>query len=142
MTGTVVTIHENPFPFSHLPSITDESVEGRSIAIIRRNIWRIFKQIARAKSEDESDKNPVMSLRVREYLPPGHAKVTQACRDAPSLLFYYIFDDWYAAYNLVAQKGHQYEIRLEQLVSIARASPRKLTMPTLLSGNICLRSLW
>ena len=47
-----------------------------------------------------------MTLQVRQILP----------RDAPSVLFYYIFDDWYSAYNLVAQKGHQYELQLEQLV--------------------------
>jgi hypothetical protein len=113
--GTVITIQENPFPFSQLASLTKESEEGRSLAVIRKNILNIFRQISGA-SEGDARGNAVMKLQVRQFLRPGHERADQASRDAPSLLFYYIFDDWYSAYNLIAQQGHQYEIRLEELV--------------------------
>jgi len=116
MKGTVITIHENPFPFSQLTSVTKESQEGKSLTVIRKNTLNIFRQISRANGDDSS-KNAVMKLQVRQLLRPGHEQADQASRDAPSLLFYYIFDDWYSAYNLIAQKGHQYELKLEELVS-------------------------
>ena len=36
--------------------------------------------------------------------------------DSPGLLFYYLFDDWYTSYALVAKKEQQYAARLENLV--------------------------
>ena len=37
--------------------------------------------------------------------------------DIPSLLFYYIFDDWAMSYSLVARREHRYSAELENLVS-------------------------
>ena len=36
--------------------------------------------------------------------------------DSPGLLFYYLFDDWYTSYALVAKKEQQYAARLDDLV--------------------------
>jgi hypothetical protein len=115
--GTVISVHENPFPFFYGSSLAEASEKGKSIGVIRKNTLNVFRQISKSNGED-SEKNPVMTLQVRQFLRPGHERAAQASRDAPSLLFYYIFDDWYSAYNLVAQKGHQYELKLEELVSI------------------------
>ena len=119
--GTVITIHENPFPFSRLDSTSTEPNEEKTRAVIRKNILNIVQQISGA-SEGNSSRNAVMQLQVRQFLRPGHEQADQTSRDAPSLLFYYAFDDWYSAYNLIAQKGHQYELRLEELVGYGSRS--------------------
>ena len=49
--------------------------------------------------------------------------------DAPSLLFFYIFDDWYTSYSLVARKEHQYGKQLGRLVS-ETYNPRSLAAYT------------
>lgn len=38
--------------------------------------------------------------------------------ESPGSLFYYLFDDWYTSYNLVAKKEQQYANRLQLLVSL------------------------
>ena len=42
------------------------------------------------------------------------SKVTLS--DSPSSLFYYLFDDWYTSYALVAKKEQQYAAQLGNLV--------------------------
>ena len=36
--------------------------------------------------------------------------------DGPGLLFYYLFDDWYATYALLAKEEHHYGSELKRLV--------------------------
>ncbi len=42
--------------------------------------------------------------------------------DAPSLLFYYLFDDWFTSYSLVAKQEHQYGKQLGLLVRSSQLS--------------------
>jgi hypothetical protein len=140
--GTVITVHENPFPFIPISAITKESEEGKSLAVIRKNTLNVFRQISKANGGD-SEKNPVMTLQVRQFLRPGHDRGGQASRDASSLLFYYIFDDWYSAYNLVVQKDHQYELKLEELVSHRLVHQFEVSITlTLSSGRACSNGPW
>lgn len=114
MLGTVISIHENPFP-GH-PGSLDEK-EQVALEIIRRNLLNVFRQLSKVNDEMTA-KNPVMALKIRsgahseEGRPIIHA-------DAPSLLFYYLFDDWVTSYSLVARREHQYGKQLERLVSLA-----------------------
>ncbi|KAL8741664.1 MAG: hypothetical protein Q9190_005753 [Brigantiaea leucoxantha] len=43
--------------------------------------------------------------------------------NAPSLLFYYLFDDWFTSYSLVARKEQQYGVQLEKLRGKMFAKP-------------------
>ena len=54
---------------------------------------------------------PLRSSKLTRDTAP-HAYQTEV----PSLLFYYLFDDWYASYSLVSRSEHQYGKQLEQLV--------------------------
>ncbi|MCJ1468059.1 hypothetical protein MMC07_006685 [Pseudocyphellaria aurata] len=63
---------------------------------------------------------------------PGVQDVTSneiSQSDSPSLLFYYLFDDWSTTYSLVARKEHQYGVQLEHLVSPALFVLILLTIP-------------
>ena len=113
LSDTVITIHENPFPGrgrSRTPA--DEAKLG----IMRRNLKNVFLQLS--KSNDAfRENNPMMALPIRSGLKDNNETDVTA-RDAPSLLFHYLFDDWYTTYSLVAKKEHQYGEKLSSLVSI------------------------
>lgn len=113
MSGVVISIHENPFP-GH-PGRLDEK-EQAALHIIRTNLLNVFKQLSKV-NEEMTAKNPIMALKIRSrvYSEKG-TPISNS--DAPSLLFYYLFDDWFTSYSLVARKQHQYGKKLERLVSL------------------------
>ncbi|CAI7624853.1 unnamed protein product [Penicillium palitans] len=109
--GTIISIQENPFarqqgvPIDEAKPVLD---------IVRRNIRFIFAGVSRqhfAMSESES----LITIRVRHFsdLGPDQANIKQ--EDGPSLLFYYIFDDWVSSYGLIAKREHKYGVALEEL---------------------------
>jgi hypothetical protein len=65
-----------------------------------------------------SESESLITIRVRHFsdLGPDQANIKQ--EDGPSLLFYYIFDDWVSSYGLIAKREHKYGVALENLVSI------------------------
>ena len=82
---------------------------------MRRNLKNVFLQLS--KSNDAvRENNPMMALPIRSGLQDTNETDVTA-RDAPSLLFHYLFDDWYTTYSLVAKKEHQYGEKLSSLVS-------------------------
>ena len=114
--GTVITIHENPFP-GH-PGTLDNR-EQVALNIIRQNLLNVFRQLSKANDEKIAE-NPVMALKIRSGARSEEGRpITNS--DAPSLLFYYLFDDWYTSYSLVARRQHQYGKQLERLVSLISA---------------------
>ncbi|CAI7635663.1 hypothetical protein PCG10_000353 [Penicillium crustosum] len=109
--GTIISIQENPFarqqgvPIDEAKPVLD---------IVRRNIRFIFAGVSRqhfAMSESES----LITIRVRHFsdLGPDQANIKQ--EDGPSLLFYYLFDDWVSSYGLIAKREHKYGVALEEL---------------------------
>ncbi|CAG8907786.1 unnamed protein product [Penicillium egyptiacum] len=109
--GTIISIQENPFPTRKGVPI-DEAKPV--LDIVRRNIRFIFAGVSRqhfAMSESES----LITIRVRHFsdLGPDQANIKQ--EDGPSLLFYYIFDDWVSSYGLIAKREHKYGVALENL---------------------------
>ncbi|KAJ5804676.1 uncharacterized protein N7518_000979 [Penicillium psychrosexuale] len=108
---TIISIQENPFPRRKAVPI-DEAKPV--LDIVRRNIRFIFAGVSRqhfAMSESES----LITIRVRHFsdLGPDQANIKQ--KDGPSLLFYYIFDDWVSSYGLIAKREHKYGVALEKL---------------------------
>jgi hypothetical protein len=114
--GTVIAIHENPYP-GHRANLSHEEVVD--LGYIRRNLVNVFKQISRA-DEDKPSPNAVMTIKLRSPTPPQSSLPLRPdiSLEKSSLLFYYLFDDWYTTYSLVARKEHQYGIRLERLVRL------------------------
>ena len=118
MIETVITIHENPFP-SHDLAISED--EKKNLENIRRNLWIVFSQISTLNNIP----NPMMNLPLRSSRLKKDDTPHASQSDVPSLLFYYLFDDWYASYSLVSRSEHQYGKQLEQLVmkSYVHATP-------------------
>lgn len=115
--GTVISMHETPFP-NHRQDLN--LGQQKDLSIIRRNLLNVFKQLSKANDAERAS-NPIMTLAIRSGLQSDEeGKITST--DSPSLLFYYIFDDWVASYNLVARTEHQYRDQLEKLVSIPQYS--------------------
>ena len=111
--GTIISIHENPFP-NHRGCL--ESKDHAILKLIRRNLLSIFQQLSTASDPSRSN-NPIMTVPLRSGLQvvKGSEIVPS---DGPSLMFYYLFDDWLTSYSLVARQEHQYGAQLGRLVSI------------------------
>ncbi|KAJ5382585.1 hypothetical protein N7517_000496 [Penicillium concentricum] len=123
--GTIISIQENPFPRRKAVPIEEAKPV---LDIVRRNIRFIFAGVSRqhfAMSESES----LITIRVRHFsdLGPDQANIKQ--EDGPSLLFYYIFDDWVSSYGLIAKREHKYGVALEELVSIILVRGQMLDRP-------------
>lgn len=74
----------------------------------------VFQQLSNA-DHPTRDQNPINVLPVRSGLVKTREGDNEIS-DAPSLLFHYLFDDWYASYRLVAKQEHQYGKQLGKLV--------------------------
>jgi hypothetical protein len=110
--GTIISIYENPFP-DHTGDL-DEKQTARLLQI-RRNFLNVFKQLSNVNNESRRN-NPINTLDIRPGLSSNQtSNITIA--DSPGLLLYYLFDDWYTSYALVAKEEHQYARLLEDLVS-------------------------
>ncbi|PIG83512.1 ankyrin repeat-containing protein [Aspergillus arachidicola] len=109
--GTVISIQENPYPGLVKPSERElKSVLG----IIRRNVQLIFSGVSKRHSA-QSESDSLVTIRVRPAHGDGPDQASIKQEDGPSLLFYYIFDDWVSSYALVAKREHQYGVLLDRL---------------------------
>jgi hypothetical protein len=122
--GTVISIQENPFPGPHEPSLDEQSAVLR---IVRRNVMTIFRGVSKQHSAS-SDSASLVTIRVRPLsdVEPEQASIKQ--EDGPSLLLYYIFDDWISSYGLVARKEHQYGASMDRLVGVLHDSISSVTL--------------
>ncbi|KAL4934722.1 uncharacterized protein BDV17DRAFT_13333 [Aspergillus undulatus] len=109
--GTVLSIQENPYPGVEAPSERDMKAV---IAVSRRNIQIIFAGVSKQHSA-RSESDSLGTIRVRPFNDSGTDSASIKQDDGPSLLFYYIFDDWVTSYRLVAKREHEYGVALDQL---------------------------
>ena len=60
------------------------------------------------------------TLNIRQDVAPAAAGVDSGSRgdDAPSLLFFYLFDDWYTTYSLVVRRQDKYGEKLRDLACL------------------------
>ncbi|MCJ1420907.1 hypothetical protein MMC32_007266 [Xylographa parallela] len=108
--GTVISIHENAYP-NHDTGLDHD--EQKNLEITRRNLRNVFCQISNAN--ETNLQNPLETLPIRSPSLKIDSQPHASPADVPSLLFYYLFDDWYTSYSLVARKEHQYGTQLELL---------------------------
>ncbi|KAK2777054.1 hypothetical protein FQN52_003237 [Onygenales sp. PD_12] len=108
--GTVISIHENPFP----PS-TELAADKRqkALKVIRQNTTLVFSGISSLHIRSEHN-NPLMTTYVRNF-PNETGTTAVKPGDGPGLLFYYLFDNWTANYSLVIRREHSYSAALERL---------------------------
>ena len=128
--GTVISINENPFPQAN----SLDRQQQHELESIRHNLLNIFDQLSKATDQDHP-LNPIMTVQVRAGRKSSMAESHVRDEDSPSLLLYYLFDDWYTSYSLVAKSDHEYKRQLDSIVSVERRSYRILTNDR--SGKIC-----
>jgi hypothetical protein len=111
---TVISINEDLYPYcegrlSHAQQlITTET---------RRNLINVFRSLS--KAEDSRDANPLVLLPIRRRLGDTKEETAHRERDAPGLLFYYLFENWFNSYSLITRRESRYGMELEKLVSIS-----------------------
>lgn len=84
--------------------------------VVRRNIRFIFHGISKQASAT-TESNSLITVRVRRSNVSESDRADIKQEEGPSLLFYYIFDDWIASYSLIVKREHGYGAKLEELVS-------------------------
>jgi hypothetical protein len=105
-------MQENLFPRQEADF---QEIQLKILKITRRNIKSIFEGVSRLhKSETENDS--LVTVRVRHFNDVGPDQASIKQDDGPSLLFYYLFDDWMSSFGLVAKREHKYSVLLEKLV--------------------------
>lgn len=110
--NTVISIQENLFPRCK-DDLSEEQAETLNSA--RRNLRNVFKQLSSVNA-DWRARHPLQTLDLRNY-PSQPPKPPGTKSDTPGLLFYYLFDDWYTSYGLVAKEEQRYSTVLNRLVS-------------------------
>ncbi|KAJ5261014.1 hypothetical protein N7478_011609 [Penicillium angulare] len=108
--GTIISMQENPFPGVNV--LKGDQLKVQDIA--RRNVRFIFSGVSK-QHLTMSESDSLVTIRVRHFndVGPDQANIKQ--EDGPSLLFYYIFDDWVSSYGLIAKREHKYGVALEEL---------------------------
>jgi hypothetical protein len=110
---TVISISEDPFPFIHGPlNARDRSL----LCITRRNLTNVFRQLTKAPTPLREA--ALVQLPIRQRLGSSDAETAHRPTDAPGLLFYYLFEDWGATFNLISRREHGYAAELDRLVSV------------------------
>ena len=111
MTGTVISIRENPFP--------NRNVNPVLLKLVRANLVNVFRQLSKAPSS--KPESQLLAVQIRAGLQPtstGDPRVTDD--ESPSLLLYYLFDDWYTSYDLIARSDTQFGKQLDRVVGLSR----------------------
>ena len=109
---TVIEVNENPFPHNggHY-----SGEERKALLFLRRNMLNIFLQLSKAR--DTTKTSPLATLPIRKSVGNSHEETLHRPSDAPGLLFYNLFDDWYSSYSLVIRREHRYQAELNRMVS-------------------------
>ena len=112
LVGTVISIQENPYP--RIQNFLQPD-QRKVLDIARRNVRFIFSGVSK-QHLNMSESDSLVTIRVRHFsgVGPDQANIKQ--EDGPSLLFYYMFDDWVSSYGLIAKREHTYGVALEDLV--------------------------
>lgn len=110
----MVSIQENPYPRQATPLDDDQK---KVLKTVRRNVCSIFRGVSK-QHEATSESDSLVTIRVRNFQQDSSAPEQGSIKpeDSPSLLFYYIFDDWYSSYGLIAKREHAYGVSLDELV--------------------------
>lgn len=110
--NTVISINEDPFPFAngHFSNF-----QLCILKEVRRNLVNVFRSLSTVYEEPFAVLNPMMLLPIRNRMGHTPEETAHRASDAPGLLFYYLFENWYNSYTLVTRKESRYGIELSKL---------------------------
>ncbi|KAF3932193.1 hypothetical protein ABW20_dc0109393 [Dactylellina cionopaga] len=107
--GTVISIHE-PIPQMKKDITSPRDVKD-TVSHIRRNIRVVLRCLSKAGlAKKRSGSNDV-----EVAMEQGALVVRKAFGQARDLLFYYLFDDWYASWSLAVDRAHPYSKELNEI---------------------------
>ncbi|KAF3191899.1 hypothetical protein TWF788_004093 [Orbilia oligospora] len=107
--GTVISIHEPIPPMKK--EITNPRDIKDTISHIRRNIRVVLRCLSKAGlAKKKSGSNDV-----EVAMEQGAMVVRRTVGEARDLLFYYLFDDWYASWSLAVDRAHPYSKELNEI---------------------------
>ena len=109
---TVISVSEDPFPFTN-GTLTAQDL--KTLFTTRRNLVNVFRQLT--KAETPLSNVALQQLPIRQRIGNSEEETAHRHTDAPGLLFYYLFEDWGATFNLIARREHGYAVELDRLVS-------------------------
>jgi hypothetical protein len=114
---TVISISEDPFPFTGGKLQTHEL---KVLYTVRRNLVSVFRQLTKAPTPLQE--SSLIMLPIRHRIGNSEEETAHRPTDAPGLLFYYLFEDWYTTYSLVTRRDHGYAAELDRLVCVTLIS--------------------
>ncbi|RVD83902.1 uncharacterized protein DFL_005674 [Arthrobotrys flagrans] len=107
--GTVISIHEPIPPMKK--EITNPRDIKDTISHIRRNVRVVLRCLSKAGlAKRKSGSNDV-----EVAMEQGAMVVRRTVGEARDLLFYYLFDDWYASWSLAVDRAHPYSKELNEI---------------------------
>ncbi|KAK3203703.1 hypothetical protein GRF29_106g386842 [Pseudopithomyces chartarum] len=107
---TVISISEDPFPFTN-GSLSAPNL--RMLYTTRRNLVSVFRQLTKAPTPLREAS--LIMLPIRHRIGNSDEETAHRPTDAPGLLFYYLFEDWFTTYSLVTRREHGYASELDRL---------------------------
>jgi Mg2+ and Co2+ transporter CorA len=107
---TVISISEDPFPFATGALNRDEL---KVLFTTRRNLVNVFRQLTKAPTPLRDA--ALAQLPIRKRLGSSDEETAHRPTDAPGLLFYYLFEDWGATFDLISRREHGYAAELDRL---------------------------
>lgn len=116
---TVISITEYPFPQNANPLTMRDQ---RSLGMIRQNLIAIFRQCSKAYGTSTHDITAIQ-LPIRRRVGNSEEETVHRPIDAPGLLFFYLFDDSFATYSVIARRRNRYALELDNIVSSLDAFP-------------------
>lgn len=111
---TIVSIQDNPFARLQGP-LSDAKVKP-VLGVVRSNVHFIFSGVSKQQAGSPG-RGALGTIRVRNFSDSGSEQESIKQEDGPSLLLYYLFDDWALSYGLIAKREHKYGVWLDELVS-------------------------
>ena len=118
--GTIISITEDPYPYRD----SLDRHEKQYLSIMRQNPHNVFRQLSYA--HDSSKDNAIMQLPIRKRVGNSNEETAHRSTDAPGLLMYCLFDDWYTTYSLIAKKQQRFAAELNKLVRLSTLACRPL----------------
>ncbi|KAL5393486.1 hypothetical protein DPSP01_000302 [Paraphaeosphaeria sporulosa] len=107
---TVISISEDPFPFTNGNL---QSSDLKTLYTTRRNLVSVFRQLTKAPTPLREAS--LIMLPIRHRIGNSDEETAHRPTDAPGLLFYYLFEDWFTTYSLVTRREHGYAAELDRL---------------------------
>jgi hypothetical protein len=111
--NTVITIHEDPFPYAMNHYYT--SFQRRILMETRRNLVNVFRSLSAVTDAPFLTQNPLTLLPIRMRIGDSPEESAHRDSDAPGLLFYYLFENWHNSYTLVTRKESRYGVELSEI---------------------------